>query len=80
MRIRTFLALGVGAAVGASATYLADPDHGGQRRVEARQWALSRSRQQALGTARTAMRAGRSYASAAVQGFREAVETPDGGA
>ena len=71
MRIRTLLALGVGAAMGAGVTYLSDPAHGDQRRVEARRWALARSRQQALGAASAALRAGRSYASAAAEGFRE---------
>lgn len=79
MRIRTLLALGVGAAVGAGVTYLGDPDHGDQRRVEARRWALARGRQRALGAASSALRAGRSYASAAVEGFRESREALETG-
>ena len=78
MRIRTLLALGVGAAVGAGATWLADPEHGDRRRVEARRWALAQGRQQAVGAAAVAVRAGRSYASAAAEGFRESRNTPSG--
>ncbi len=80
MRIRTLLALGVGAAVGAGVSYLGDPDHGDQRRVEARRWALDHSRQQALGAATAALRAGRSYAFAAAEGFRESRESAQTGA
>ena len=74
MRIRTLLALGAGAAVGAGVTYLADPDHGEVRRVEARHWALAQGRQQAVGMVEATVRAGRSYASAAAEGFRESRE------
>ena len=79
MRVRTLLALGVGAAVGAGVTYLGDPDHGDQRRVEARRWALARGRQQALEVATATLRAGRSYATAAAEGFRESRHAHDDG-
>ena len=79
MRIRTLLALGVGAAMGAGVTYLGDPDHGDQRRVEARRWALDRGRQQARDVAIATLRAGRSYASAAAEGFRESRAMVDAG-
>ena len=71
MRIRTVLAVGVGAALGAGATYLGDPDHGPQRRIEARRWALAQGRQQATVAATTSLRAARGYAEAAIEGFRE---------
>ena len=79
MRIRTLLALGVGAAMGAGVTWLADPDHGELRRDEARRWALAQGRQQALGAAEAMMRAGRSYATAAAEGFRESRQMADVG-
>lgn len=75
MRIRTLLAFGTGIAVGATATYLADPDHGPERRVEAGRWALAQGREQAVHAARTATTAARSYTGAAVEGFLETVTT-----
>lgn len=71
MRIRTLLAVGVGAALGAGATYLGDPDHGSQRRVEARRWALSHGRRRATAAAVSCVAAARVYAGAALDGFRE---------
>ena len=54
MRIRTMLALGVGAAAGAAATYLLDPDHGGDRRARARSELRDRARAE-LADARTGL-------------------------
>lgn len=71
MRIRTMLAFGLGAAVGAGVTYLGDPDHGEDRRAEAGRWALARGREQAATAMTVAMQAGRTYALAAIEGFRE---------
>lgn len=71
MRIRTILAFGVGAAVGAGVTYLGDPDHGDHRRAEAGRWAVTRARQQAATVMARALRAARTYVSAAIEGFRE---------
>lgn len=71
MRIRTLLAFGVGAAVGAGAAYLGDPDHGTQRRDEARSWAVAQGRQGATAAAGRVARAATAYTAAAVEGFRE---------
>lgn len=77
MRIRTVLAFGLGAAVGAGVTYLGDPDHGDERRVEARRWALARGRERAVATLSAVAHAGRTYAAAAIQGFREGAVEPE---
>lgn len=76
MRIRTLLAFGAGAALGAGVTYLGDPDHGGGRRVEARRWAVAQGRQQAASATTAALRAARTYAVAAAEGFRESITEP----
>jgi hypothetical protein len=73
MRIRTLLALGVGAAVGAGVTWLGDPEHGPARRVEARRWAMAQGRQQGAAALRSGVRAARTWAVAAADGFRESV-------
>lgn len=77
MRIRTLLALGVGAAMGAGVTYLGDPDHGDERRVEARRWALARGRQQATVIARRALATVRTSGEALLDGYRESQAIPD---
>ena len=77
MRIRTILAFTTGAAVGAAVTWVSDPDHGSDRRVEARRWAMAQGREQAEHAARAAATAARSYGRAAVEGFVEAAR--DGG-
>lgn len=73
MRIRTLLALGVGAAVGAGVTYLGDPAHGDDRRVEARRWALSQGRQQGTELVRRALATVRTSGEALWEGYRESV-------
>jgi hypothetical protein len=77
MRIRTLLALGVGAAVGAGVTYLGDPDHGDARRVEARRWALSQGRQHAAALARRALATVRTAGDALAEGYQESRSLPD---
>lgn len=80
MRIRTLLAFGLGTALGAGVTYLADPEHGGDRRVEARRWAMRQGRQQAVAATGAAVRAARTYVTAAGEGFRESLQEPAPGA
>jgi len=77
MRIRTLLAFGAGAALGAGVTYLGDPDHGGDRRGDARRWAIARGREQATAAAAGTGRALRAYMLAAVEGFRETTSGMD---
>ena len=71
MRIRTWLAMAFGAAVGAGSVYLFDPEHGRSRRRaaagRARRGAASRARVMAAGAARQA----RSMAVEARRGFAE---------
>lgn len=71
MRIRTWLAMAFGAAVGAGGVYLFDPDHGRARRRAAvrgaRRGAVNRARGAAAGAARQA----RSMAVEARRGFAE---------
>ncbi len=45
MKVRRTITLGVGAAVGASAMYLLDPEHGPRRRREAARSAWQRARE-----------------------------------
>lgn len=75
MRIRTFLALGIGAAMGASATYLLDPEHGTDRRREARERAAARGREELATRSAEAVVRARTVAQEAVTGFREGVTT-----
>lgn len=50
MRIRTWMSMMFGAAVGAAATYLMDPDRGPQRRVETRDRAMRKAQELDLDT------------------------------
>lgn len=75
MRIRTVLTFGLGAATGAGLTYLADPDHGTDRRLDARRWAMARGREQATVAVGAALQALRTCAVAAAEGFRESRTT-----
>lgn len=76
MRVRTLLAFGFGAAVGAGITFLGDPDHGDERRGAARRWAIAQGRQQATVAASAALQAFRTSALAAAEGFRESLSEP----
>jgi len=71
MRIRTLLTLGVGAAMGAGVTYLADPDHGAERRVQARRWAMAQGREQLATAGAATVRAVQGTVVAAVEGYRD---------
>lgn len=74
MRIRTVLSFGMGAAVGAGVTWLKDPDHGRERRAEARRWAMAQGRRQAAAGAKRTLQAARQYGEAALEGFREGAQ------
>ncbi len=52
MRIRTLVAVGVGAALGAGGMYLLDPEHGDARRREAASRAAERGREELTGATR----------------------------
>lgn len=70
MRPSTLLKLSVGAAAGAGATYLLDPDHGPERRRELRRNAMARARHRAVDTARGGQVLAREVLAAAVAGYR----------
>ena len=74
MRLRTVMALTAGAAAGAGATYLFDPDLGPQRRRHARRNALRQGRVVALHALRRATQEVASAASAGVVGYQQARE------
>ncbi len=72
MRIRTLLTLSTGAAIGAGSMYLLDPEHGPQRRREARAYALAQAREGSVRAALDAKRRAEGLAVAAVAGYHEA--------
>lgn len=72
MRIRTLLAMSTGAALGAGWMYLLDPEHGEQRRREARRGAARQARDGAVRAALDAKRRVEDVAVAAVGGYHEA--------
>lgn len=74
MRIRTLLTLTTGAALGAGAMYLLDPEHGPQRRQVARRQAMAWARENAVHSAGDVRRRAEEMAVAAVAGYREARE------
>jgi hypothetical protein len=71
MRIRTLLSFATGAAVGAGWMYLADPDHGPQRRRDARRSAFRQARLAAVALAAEGRRRVEEYVHAAAAGFQQ---------
>lgn len=71
MRLRTWLTLTTGAAAGAGAMYLLDPEHGVERRRHARQHALRQAQQQAVRLAAEGRRQAGELAGAARAGFEQ---------
>jgi hypothetical protein len=79
VRVRSILTLGTGAALGAGAMYLLDPEQGPVRRREARRSALREARQGAVRAAVRAARNAEAAATAAATGYveaRSAARTP----
>jgi hypothetical protein len=72
VRVRSLLSLTTGAALGAGAMYLLDPDHGPTRRQEARRSAYREGRRVAADAAARGVRELGSMAEAAVYGFSAA--------
>lgn len=72
MRLRTILTLSSGAALGASAMYLLDPDHGEQRRRDARRSALRQTREQGRRVLVEGTRQAAELAGAARTGYHQA--------
>lgn len=69
MRARTLVTFATGAATGAGAMYLLDPDHGQGRRRRARRNASRRARAGALELARDARRRAGEVVRAAAEGY-----------
>ncbi len=78
MRVRTLLTLTTGAAAGAGAMYLLDPEHGADRRRQARRSALRQARSRAVGLAGDSRRHVAELAGAAVAGYRQTREEAGG--
>jgi gas vesicle protein len=72
VRIRTLFTFGAGAAVGASAMYLLDPEHGVERRREARRTAAAQAREGTVRAVSEARRRAEEVTVSAVAGFQEA--------
>jgi gas vesicle protein len=72
VRIRTLFTFGAGAAVGASAMYLLDPEHGPERRRDARRTAMAQARDGAARAVVEARRRAEEVAVSAVAGYQEA--------
>ena len=71
MRIRTFVTFSLGAATGAGAMYLFDPDSGEQRRRELRRDAFQQAKQGAVTATKASAELTRDLTTAAVEGYRE---------
>ena len=76
MRLRTVVAVTTGAAAGAGATYLFDPDHGPQRRRLARRNALRQAQKGALRGVRRTRREVAALAAAGVAGYQRGRAAP----
>jgi hypothetical protein len=72
VRIRTLFTFSAGAAVGASAMYLLDPEHGIERRRQARRTAAGHARDGAVRAVTEARRRAEEVAVSATAGFQEA--------
>jgi hypothetical protein len=72
VRVRTLLTLSTGAALGAGVMYLLDPEHGPDRRREARREAARRGRASAAGAVTDARRRVGDLTLAAMAGYEEA--------
>ena len=77
MRIRTVLTLTTGAAVGAGAMYLLDPEHGEERRRQARRTALQQARSGAATALVEGRRRAEEVAAAAWAGYHQARAEPE---
>lgn len=75
MRIRTWVTFSTGAAVGAGAMYLLDPEAGPARRRAARQEALRQARSGTAVAVIEARERAAEVATAALAGYREARRT-----
>lgn len=71
MRLRTLATLATGAAAGAGAMYLLDPEHGPARRREVRRSALRQARSGATSALQEGQRQVRELVRAAAEGYRE---------
>jgi hypothetical protein len=74
LRVRTVLTWATGAAMGAAAMYLMDPEHGPARRADARREALRQARSGAVVATQEARRRAEEMAVAALAGYRDARE------
>jgi hypothetical protein len=71
VRVRTLFSFASGAAFGAAWMYLADPEHGPDRRREARRNALRQARQGVILLATDARHRAERFAYAAVAGYQQ---------
>jgi uncharacterized protein YggE len=71
MRLRTLVTLATGAAAGAGAMYLLDPEHGHARRRQARRSALRHARSRATSALQEGQRQVRAVARAAAEGYQQ---------
>ena len=72
VRIRTLLTLSTGAVIGAGTMYLLDPEHGPQRRRDARAYLLAQAREGTVRAVVDAKQRAEDLAVAAVAGYHEA--------
>jgi hypothetical protein len=77
VRFRTFVTLSTGAALGAGAMYLLDPEHGAARRRAARRSAARSARDGAVRVALDAKRRAEEVAVFAVAGYQQARAAQD---